>query len=206
MPCESGCGFAVTRHGASHCCRRCARGEGSHGPHCARALLALSDEAANRTFVGPRCLPVEAPPPSSVVEDAVRAADDDAPDPTLEAQLQANAARLREQDEELQLLLRRVQELEEERATGGGGAGGGGAGGGGAGGGGAGGGGVGGGSTGGGGGGRPTPTTVAAVVPEGSRAGWEITVEWSGASYQVVVPEGVEPGETINVELLPHWA
>ena len=189
MHCQSGCGFAVTRHGATHCCKRCARGEGFHGPHCARELLSATEDEAESRFVGPRCLPVSLPP-SSIAEAAT-----DEPDPILEARLQANAVRMREQQEEIQQLLHMVQKLEEERATGGGGAGGGV------------GGGVGGGGGGGGGGGlyggvcQPTTTTVSAVVPEGSPAGSEITVEWGVRSYQVVVPEGVGSGETISVEL-----
>ena len=56
LKCRANCGFAVTRHGATHCCLRCEHGE-PHGPRCKR-IYAEAAPGPDR-FVGPRCLPSE---------------------------------------------------------------------------------------------------------------------------------------------------
>ena len=50
------CGFAITRHGATHCCLRCEHGE-PHGPRCKRIYAEPAPDSDR--FVGPRCLPSE---------------------------------------------------------------------------------------------------------------------------------------------------
>ena len=57
VKCQANCGFAVTRHGATHCCLRCEHGE-PHGPRCKRIACVEPAPASDR-FVGPRCIPSE---------------------------------------------------------------------------------------------------------------------------------------------------
>ena len=56
LKCRANCGFAVTRHGATHCCLRCEHGE-PHGPRCKRIYAEPAPDSDR--FVGPRCLPSE---------------------------------------------------------------------------------------------------------------------------------------------------
>lgn len=44
-------------------------------------------------------------------------------------------------------------------------------------------------------------TAVEIVVPDGCTAGMLFSVDWGGVSYDVAVPDGVGPGETILIEL-----
>ena len=44
-------------------------------------------------------------------------------------------------------------------------------------------------------------TSVEIVVPEGCTAGRDFTVEWGGASYTIMVPAGVAPGQPLSLEL-----
>ena len=55
VKCQANCGFAVTRHGATHCCLRCEHGE-PHGPRCKRIACVEPAPDSDR-FVGPRCIP-----------------------------------------------------------------------------------------------------------------------------------------------------
>jgi hypothetical protein len=57
VKCQANCGFAVTRHGATHCCLRCEHGE-PHGPRCKRIAYVEPAPDSDR-FVGPRCIPSE---------------------------------------------------------------------------------------------------------------------------------------------------
>ena len=57
VKCQANCGFAVTRHGATHCCLRCEHGE-PHGPRCKRIACVEPAPDSDR-FVGPRCIPSE---------------------------------------------------------------------------------------------------------------------------------------------------
>eukprot|EP00908_Phaeocystis_cordata_P019452 Transcript_30965.p3 GENE.Transcript_30965~~Transcript_30965.p3 ORF type:complete len:195 (-),score=34.37 Transcript_30965:10-594(-) len=121
LPCLSGCGFAVTRQGAAHCCLRCERGE-PHGPRCKRVFVATaSQDHHQEPFVGPRLLPRAAteavgssrePAGGGRGREAAREEEDDAPDPELEKTLLANERRIREQEELIGALMQRVQQLE----------------------------------------------------------------------------------------------
>ena len=158
MPCARGCGFAVTRVGRKYCCRRCGDGQ-PHGPLCERLFL----EVGSGEFVGPRCLPVTAAPAEAEL------VDDDAPKPELDLKIAENERALRAQQDEIDWLLSRVEQLET------------------------------------GGGGLPAPSlgtvAVEVVVPEGVAPGQEMAVDWNGATYNVVVPEGSVVGQPLSVEL-----
>jgi len=47
----------------------------------------------------------------------------------------------------------------------------------------------------------PGMTPVTLIVPDDTFAGMDMAVEWGGASYSIVVPDGVGPGQEITVEL-----
>ena len=47
----------------------------------------------------------------------------------------------------------------------------------------------------------PGMTPVTLVIPDGTYAGMEMSVEWGGVSYSIAVPECAGPGQEITVEL-----
>ena len=44
-------------------------------------------------------------------------------------------------------------------------------------------------------------TSVEILVPEGCFAGTEFTVDWGDTSYNIMVPDGVTPGQLLAIEL-----
>ena len=102
--CCAGCGFQVTGVHTTHCCRRCAKKGGQHGPHCARRVFQTdvevdvqeADEAvmaadvaredeAEHLVVGV----VADPDPQQVVPEAVPAVPVVCADPQPELELEA---------------------------------------------------------------------------------------------------------------------
>ena len=47
----------------------------------------------------------------------------------------------------------------------------------------------------------PGMTPVTLIIPDGTYAGMEMSVEWGGVSYSINVPDGTGPGQEITVEL-----
>jgi len=143
VKCQANCGFAVTRHGATHCCLRCEHGE-PHGPRCKRIAYVEPAPDSDR-FVGPRCIPSEfqlgdrvrsggswsgdaaatgehadadslEPEPYQKPElEPEPELEDDPPDPELERTLQANALRIEQQEALIGRMLERVELLEAQR-------------------------------------------------------------------------------------------